>query len=101
MKSATSALLWLSCVVLAVAPRAGAARGGKATGSGIQEIQRQLREAYQHSHPCPSTGRNTGNCPGYVVGYVVLPKHGGKYEESNMRWMTEEEAVRTGQDLRW
>ena len=98
MKYATSMMIALA---LAAAPRAGVAGGGRSTGSGIWEIQRQLRQAYQREHPCPSTRRNAGNCPGYVVGYVVLPKHGGKYDTSNMRWMTEEEAVQSGQDLRW
>ena len=101
MRLASSTLAWLACLALLLAPGAGAARGGKSTGSGIQEIQRERRLAFQRSHPCPATGRTSGNCPGYVVGYALLPKYGGKYDESNMRWMTESEAVQTGQDLRW
>ena len=101
MSVATSALPWLACAALALGPGAARAGGGKATGTGIQEIQRKRREAYPREHPCPSTGKTSGNCPGYVVGYVVLPKHGGRYETANMRWMTDDEAVRTGQDLRW
>ena len=101
MRPTPSTLLWLPCLVLLAAPGAGAARGGKPSGSGFEEIQRQFREGYQRSHPCPSTGRKAGNCPGYVVGYILLPKHGGTYQESNMRWMTTEEAEKSGQDMRW
>jgi len=99
-----SALIHPACLALALAlalvPGAGMA-GGKSTGSGIQDLQRQLRLLYQQTHPCPATGRTTGNCPGYFVGYILLPKHGGQYDTSNMRWMTDDEAVKTGQDLRW
>ena len=96
----SSAAMRAAFLALALVPRAGSA-GGKDTGSGIQEMQRQLRLVFQQKNPCPSTGRTTGNCPGYFAGYIVLPKHGGKYETSNMRWMTDEEAAKTGQDLRW
>jgi hypothetical protein len=86
--------------LLLAAPAAGAA-GGKSTGSGFQELQRHLKESFQRSHPCPSTGRTTGNCPGWFVGYVRLPRLGGTYDPSNLRWMTDAEAEQTGQDRRW
>lgn len=100
MRSPPSAVPWLLGSLLLASPAAVAARGGKPSGSGFRELERQFRESYQRSHPCPATGRTSGNCPGYVVGYVVLPKHGGTYQQSNMRWMTEEEAEKSGQDRR-
>src|SRR5262245_55956256 len=33
--------------------------------------------AFKHSHPCPSTGKSSGACPGYVVDHVQSLKHGG------------------------
>jgi hypothetical protein len=101
MRCRPYALSWLLGTLLLASPAAGAARGGKSTGTGFREIERQLRESYQRTHPCPATGRTTGNCPGYVVGYILLPKFGGTYQQSNMRWMTEEEAEKSGQDRRW
>ncbi|HET9596762.1 MAG TPA: hypothetical protein VFP65_14330 [Anaeromyxobacteraceae bacterium] len=100
MSSRRAALTRLTWLALALAPGIAAA-GGKSTGSGIQDIQRQLRLVYQQKNPCPATGRTTGNCPGWFVGYIVLPKHGGRYDTANMRWMTDDEAVKTGQDMRW
>jgi hypothetical protein len=44
------------------------------------------------SYPCPSTGRTSGACPGYVVDHVQALKHGGRDEPSNMQWQTVEAA---------
>lgn len=50
------------------------------------------RRAFQREHPCPSTGRTWGACPGYVVDHVQALKHGGRDHPSNMQWQTVEEA---------
>jgi hypothetical protein len=44
------------------------------------------------SHPCPSTGKTHGSCPGYVVDHVQALKHGGADSPSNMQWQTKEAA---------
>ncbi len=44
------------------------------------------RRAFVRSHPCPSTGEKSGQCPGYVVGYIVPLKHGGADLPYNMEW---------------
>jgi hypothetical protein len=46
------------------------------------------RSAFKRSHPCPSTGRGAGACPGYVVDHVQALKHGGRDDPSNMQWQT-------------
>ena len=48
----------------------------------------QAREAFKHSHPCPSTGKSSGPCPGYVIDHVKALKHGGADDPSNMQWQT-------------
>jgi hypothetical protein len=37
------------------------------------------------SNPCPSTGRTSGGCPGYVVDHVTPLKRGGVDTPSNMQ----------------
>jgi hypothetical protein len=46
------------------------------------------RERFLKSHPCPSTGKTSGACPGYVVDHIQALKHGGKDDPSNMQWQT-------------
>ena len=46
------------------------------------------RRAFQRFHPCPSTGKTSGACPGYVVDHVTPLKRGGADAPSNMQWQT-------------
>jgi hypothetical protein len=50
------------------------------------------RNVFEHSHPCPSTGRSSGGCPGYIIDHVQALKHGGADTPGNMRWQTQEAA---------
>jgi hypothetical protein len=50
------------------------------------------RRRFQRLHPCPSTGKPTGACPGYVVDHIVPLKRGGLDAPSNMQWQTVAEA---------
>ena len=47
---------------------------------------------FQRSHPCPSTNKSSGACPGYVVDHRVPLKRGGADHPSNMDWQTKAEA---------
>jgi hypothetical protein len=51
-----------------------------------------VRRSFQKSHPCPSTGRKSGTCPGYVIDHVKPLKRGGADSPSNMQWQTKEAA---------
>ena len=57
-------------------------------------IQRSAaaRSSFQHSNPCPATGKTSGACPGYVVDHVQPLKRGGADSQSNMQWQTKEAA---------
>lgn len=37
----------------------------------------KARAEFRNSHPCPSTGKTRGACPGYVIDHVQALKHGG------------------------
>jgi hypothetical protein len=50
------------------------------------------KKDFAKSHPCPSTGKTGGGCPGYVVDHVVPLKRGGPDLASNMQWQTKAEA---------
>jgi hypothetical protein len=48
----------------------------------------EARNAFKHSHPCPSTGKSSGSCPGYVIDHVRPLSKGGADDPSNMQWQT-------------
>lgn len=50
------------------------------------------RAAFTKQHPCPSTGKTRGACPGYVVDHIMPLCAGGPDRPSNMQWQTREEA---------
>src|SRR6266581_2147696 len=45
--------------------------------------------SFEKSNPCPSTGKTSGACPGYVVDHVRALKRGGEDSPTNMQWQTE------------
>ena len=48
----------------------------------------EAKNSFKHSHPCPSTGKSSGACPGYVVDHVKPLACGGADAPSNMQWQT-------------
>ena len=55
------------------------------------KIARDPRQtnAFKKQHPCPSTGKSSGSCPGYVIDHIKPLKRGGADSPSNMQWQTE------------
>lgn len=69
--------------------------GSRVTASSVRrdahgrfKRSRRAKDAFRRSHPCPSTGRTTGACPGYVIDHIRALKHGGADSASNMQWQT-------------
>ena len=54
------------------------------------------RGQFTRSHPCPSTGRTEGQCPGYHVDHVVPLACGGSDLPGNMQWLSAEANLRKG-----
>jgi hypothetical protein len=52
----------------------------------------EAKDHFKKSHPCPSTGKSSGACPGYVIDHMVPLKRGGKDAPENMQWQTKEAA---------
>jgi hypothetical protein len=47
-----------------------------------------VKHEFQRQHPCPSTGRPTGACPGYIKDHIRALDCGGPDAVSNMQWQT-------------
>ena len=54
----------------------------------------KARDTFKHAHPCPSTGRKSGACPGYVIDHVVPLCAGGPDAPVNMQWQSKVVAAR-------
>jgi hypothetical protein len=52
----------------------------------------EVPREFQRQHPCPSTGKTTGGCPGWVRDHVVPLCKGGADHPSNMQWQTVKDA---------
>jgi hypothetical protein len=46
------------------------------------------KDAFKRQQPCPSTGRGSGACPGYVIDHVKPLECGGADAPTNMQWQT-------------
>jgi len=87
----------LAAIAFAVAiafPGHSEAKGSRAHGSGASHSHGKIvrsaraRGEFKKSHPCPSTGRSSGGCPGYVIDHVNPLKRGGADAPGNMQWQT-------------
>jgi hypothetical protein len=79
---------WLFVPLLLVA----LAAPSQATCPVIPRSQAVLR-AFQRLHPCPSTGKTTGKCPGYIRDHVDALACGGKDAVENLQWQTYADAL--------
>jgi hypothetical protein len=100
----------LAICLITVAPITVVAKGGGAQGSysidthgqagpgvprdanGKTTRSPQARSQFRKSSPCPSTGKSSGSCPGYVIDHVTPLKRGGGDAPRNMQWQTKEAA---------
>ena len=53
----------------------------------------KMRDAFAAMHPCPSTGKREGSCPGYEVDHIQALENGGADEPANMQWLDHEAHV--------
>jgi hypothetical protein len=56
------------------------------------ELEAIHKHEFQRQHSCPSTGRTTGACPGYVRDHIRALACGGPDAVSNMQWQTTADA---------
>lgn len=53
-----------------------------------QHRSQAVLHAFQRTHPCPSTGRATGPCKGWVKDHVVPLACGGFDAVGNLQWQS-------------
>jgi len=58
------------------------------TASASEHRSRAVTREFQREHPCPSTGRTSGACPGYRKDHIVPLACGGPDAVSNLQWQT-------------
>lgn len=46
------------------------------------------KDAFKRQQPCPSTGRGSGACPGFVIDHIKPLECGGADSPANMQWQT-------------
>lgn len=89
MKLMPAAALLAAFLVAPLQADAGSkAQGVERNAAGKIARSPHARTEFKKSHPCPSTGRTHGSCPGYVVDHVKPLKRGGADRPSNMQWQT-------------
>lgn len=54
------------------------------------------KSAFMKAHPCPTTGKTSGSCHGYVIDHIIPLAKGGKDLPSNMQWQTTAEGQGQG-----
>lgn len=78
-------LLLVAPLALAQDPRYGGPPERDADGS-IKRSRAVLRE-FQRIHPCPSTGLQSGACPGWFKDHVIPLVCGGLDSVENLQWL--------------
>ena len=56
------------------------------TASGLTVSHPAAVKAFKWVHPCPSTGKYDGSCPGYALNFKVPLACGGADIARNMEW---------------
>ena len=71
---------------------AGAVALAAAPLSAKEHRSREVTREFQREHPCPSTGKTSGGCPGYRRDHVIPLACGGPDAVWNLQWQTVSEA---------
>ena len=61
--------------------------------SAKERRSREVTQEFQREHPCPSTGRTSGACPGYRKDHIKPLACGGPDAVWNLHWQTVRDAA--------
>jgi hypothetical protein len=74
------------------APAEHRSRSRGSNHDGNEHRSRAEVNAFKRQSPCPSTGKPSGRCPGYIVDHVRPLCAGGPDNPTNMQWQTVSDA---------
>ena len=74
-------------------PRASNSPGSASSGvtrdaHGRIKRSAAAKDAFKRQQPCPSSGKSSGPCPGYVIDHIKPLECGGADSPANMQWQT-------------
>jgi hypothetical protein len=61
-----------------------------------EKRKKAAMKRFRQRHPCPSTRKTNGVCPGWQAVFKVPLEHGGAAMPSNMHWLSDEERRQLG-----
>ena|ERR1022692_1737221 len=70
------------------ATHSGEYSGTQRDANGKIKRREAAKDEFKRQRPCPSTGRRSGSCPGYVIDHTKPLECGGADAPSNMQWQT-------------
>jgi len=73
---------------LFVVATVGALAFNLSPASASEHRSRAVTREFQREHPCPSTGKTRGACPGYRKDHIKALACGGPDTVSNLQWQT-------------
>ena len=53
-----------------------------------QHRSHAAKAAFQREHPCPSTGKRRGSCPGWILDHRIALCAGGSDTPDNLQWQS-------------
>lgn len=59
-----------------------------ATCDAKQARSEKAKAIFKYTHPCPSTGKKSGSCPGYIIDHITALACDGADKPFNMQWQT-------------
>lgn len=86
--------LWALMFLLATSIASG-------TGEAKSVRDPEVRRAFMKLHPCPSTGKTKGACPGWQVDHIIALVCGGRDSVDNLQWLSvEAHKAKTREDIK-
>lgn len=81
------------CLILSLSANAGPLDETRCCQVPKRDAQGQILRradvlsAFKKVHPCPSTGKTSGACPGWIMDHVIPLACGGADSVGNLQWL--------------